>query len=103
MYIFSTRLYNVFFILKHFYLYPKIQKTHSFKFLYNVIDYSNLEWRNEDDEKLKIKAVSIRSDNTKLEVEAGDADGNTRTLYFFNIDDEASLKAKAEAKINELK
>jgi hypothetical protein len=64
----------------------------------NVIDNS-LEWVNEDDTRIRIKAVHVRPNNTKIEKEYGDADGELRTLYFYDIDAGESLEklAKQEA------
>lgn len=51
----------------------------------NVIDADSLKFRRAEDVKLKIKAVSIRGDNTKIETEIGDENGALRTLNFYNI------------------
>ena len=64
----------------------------------NVIE-NDLVWINEEDTRLKIKAVNIKKDNTKTEVEAGDADGETRTLFFYNIAPGTNLKRMAEREI----
>lgn len=60
----------------------------------NVIEY-DLEWMSEDDTRIKVKAVHVRKDNTKIEKEYGDQDGELRTLYFYNIDDEKNLEKLA--------
>lgn len=64
----------------------------------NVID-NDLEWVNEEDTRIKIKAVHVRANNTKIEKEYGDADGELRTIYFYDIDAGESLEklAKLEA------
>lgn len=69
----------------------------------NVIDATNLKFRNEEDVKLKIKAIAIQKDNSKLEAEAGDADGALRTLTFHNITSEAELMSQAEQEIKKYK
>lgn len=61
----------------------------------NVIE-TDLEWKSEADTRLKIRAIHWRKNNTKLTVEAGDADGELRTLYFYDIEDESQLKKLAE-------
>lgn len=68
----------------------------------NVIS-NNLEWINEDDVRLKVKAVNVQKDNKKLTVEVGDADGETRTLFFYNLKNKAALKAKATEEMQKIK
>ena len=61
----------------------------------NVIE-TDLEWKDERDTRIKVRAIHWRKDNKKLTVEAGDADGELRTIYFYDIDDEKHLKMLAE-------
>lgn len=61
----------------------------------NVIDH-DLEWVDETDTRIKIKAVHIRADNTRVEKEYGDSDGEERTFFFYNLPDGASLEQKAK-------
>ncbi len=68
----------------------------------NVID-NDLEWVNEDDTRIKIKAIHIRKNNTKVEKETGDADGELRTLYFYNLESGADLEKMALAEIRKYK
>lgn len=79
--------------------YTEQAKTHIFKFGVNVIEEnSELFYQKEDDVRLKIKAVSIQPNNTKIETEFGDADGELRTLTFYNLDKDSLDKiAKSEA------
>lgn len=63
---------------------------------------TNLEYRLKDESKIKVKATSILPNNTKIEIELGDDDGEQRTLTYFDID-EAELKRRAEAEIERLK
>jgi hypothetical protein len=65
----------------------------------NTIGADALEWVSEDDTRLKIKAVHIRKDNTKIEKEVGDADGEVRTLYFYDLDKGESLEKRAKEEI----
>lgn len=60
----------------------------------NVID-NDLEWVNEDDTRIKVKAVHIRPNNTKVQKEVGDLDGETRTLFFYDLDDPKQLETLA--------
>jgi phage protein D len=54
------------------------------------------------DINLKVKAISMMPDNTTLTVEAGDADGELRTLHYYNKT-AAELKVLAEDAVNLLK
>lgn len=55
------------------------------------------------DVKVKIKAISLLPDNTKLEVEVGDDDGDIVTIHFNNITSTTALNKLAEQKKLELK
>jgi phage host-nuclease inhibitor protein Gam len=68
----------------------------------NVVD-NDLTYKHADELKFKIKAISLQKDNTKLEVETGDNDGDLRTLYFQNIANEKKLKELANEEINKYK
>ena len=68
----------------------------------NVIK-PNLKYREADDVKLKVKAVYIHKDNTRTEVEVGDADGELRTLYFYDIESSKQLKKQAIEEIKKYK
>lgn len=62
---------------------------------WNVID-NTLEWHDEEDVRLKIKAIHIKKDNTKVEKEIGDDDGELRTLYFYDLENGADLERVAK-------
>ncbi len=64
---------------------------------------TNLEFKEADDIKYKIKAISILKDNTRLEIETGDADGELRTLYFNGITDKTELEKLANEEIKKYK
>lgn len=68
----------------------------------NVID-NDLEWVNEDDTRIKVKAVHIKNDNTKVEKEYGDEDGELRTVYFYDLDKGADLEKMALAEAERYK
>jgi hypothetical protein len=68
----------------------------------NVIE-NDLEWVSEDDTRIRVKAVHIRKDNTRIEKEVGDAEGELRTLYFYNIDNKAALETLAKQEIQKQK
>jgi len=68
----------------------------------NVIS-SSLKYRRAEDVKLRIRAVHIRQDNTLLEVECGDPEGELRTLYSYDIANAKQLKEWAETEISKYK
>lgn len=76
---------------------------HFQKNLPRVSDQSGLIFKRKDDVKIKVKAISILPDNTRVEVELGDADGEQRTLTFYNIKTKEDLKKLATERINKLK
>jgi hypothetical protein len=67
-----------------------------------VINLNDLEWMDENDIRIKVKAVSIQDDNSKIEVEVGDPDGEQRTIHKHNMN-AADLKEVAEAFLTENK
>lgn len=73
-----------------------------YEFGVNVIE-SKLEWVTEDDKRLKVEAVHIRKDNTRLKVEVGDKDGEKRTLYYYDVESEAALRKLAENDMKKLR
>ena len=64
----------------------------------NVIN-PKLNFRKVEDVRLKIKAISILPDNTKLQAEVGDDDGALVTMHFYNLTTKAELKVQAENKL----
>lgn len=77
-------------------------ETHIFEVGKNVISFDELKYFREDDVSLKVKAVSLKPDNTKIEVTVGDDKGDLRTVFKYNVE-EAELRKFAEAQLNELK
>ncbi len=69
----------------------------------NISDYQSLEYINEEDVKLKVKAISYLRNNKKIEVETGDSSGDLRTLNFYNISDKSQLKSLANSEIKKYK
>lgn len=65
----------------------------------NTIKDNELKYRIADDVKLKVKAVWVRPDNTKVEVEVGDSAGSQRTLFFYNVSSEDELKRIAAEEV----
>ncbi|MDR2131023.1 MAG: hypothetical protein LBP56_07675 [Odoribacteraceae bacterium] len=68
----------------------------------NIIDDTRLEVQDAADVKIKVRAISLMPDNTRVKVEAGDADGQARTLHAFNKN-ERELRAWAEQELKRLK
>lgn len=69
----------------------------------NIISDSSLEEQNAEDVKIKLKVVSLQSDNKKkVKVEVGDADGDKRTLHCYGKT-EAEAKAWGEQELERLK
>jgi hypothetical protein len=64
---------------------------------------SGLEYRYKDDIKLKVKAISNLSSGKKIEVTVGDENGEERTLNYYNITSETTLKELATAQIDKMK
>jgi hypothetical protein len=81
---------------------PEHQKHHKLKFGYHPISDS-LQYFEATDIQYKIKAISILKNNTKIEVETGDPEGETRTLHYYNITSKEELKRIAEAEIEKYK
>jgi hypothetical protein len=64
---------------------------------------NKLEYKESEDLKFRIKAVSLLKNNTRLEIETGDEDGDQRTLYFRNIKDKVKLTELAKQEIEKYK
>lgn len=62
----------------------------------------NLAYRRKEDVRVKVKAVGIRPDNSRLEVVIGDADGELHTLTYYNVG-EAELRQQAEEQMKRLR
>lgn len=70
---------------------------------WNII-FHELVYRAEEDILLNVKAIGIKDDNTKVIVDdVGDADGEQRTLHFYNVTNKAQLKKLAEEELKRLK
>lgn len=68
----------------------------------NVIEH-DLEWVDETDTRLKVRAIHVRKNNTKVQKEVGDADGELRTLYFYDLDNESQLGTLALQEVKKYK
>ena len=69
----------------------------------NIISDSSIDEQKAEDVKIKLKVVSLQSDNKKkIKVEVGDADGEKRTLHCYGKT-EAEAKAWGEQELERLK
>lgn len=78
-----------------------IQGTINYDLSKNIID-SRLEYLKEDHQYYDITAVGYTDDNKEITVRFGPEGAPKRTLFFFNIDDAASLKVIAEEESKKL-
>lgn len=76
---------------------------HRLEFQKDILDGDNLEYKKEDDVRIKVKVVSMLETNEKLEVEVGDTDGEQRTIFVYNVRDTAELKKIGEREKERLK
>lgn len=70
-----------------------------YKLRQNVISDDDLKYQRADDVKLKITAVCIYRDGTKVEAEIGASDGTEKKLFFYDVQDQNELAALAEAEL----
>lgn len=61
-----------------------LQRERKIRFDRNVIEH-DLEYRQKDDVRLKLKAVILKPDNKKEEIEIGDPEGEQRTFHYYNL------------------
>lgn len=81
---------------------PDLRRSKQLDLNHEVVDSNQLVFKRKDDVKIKIKAISIQSNNTRLEAEAGDKEGGQRTLTFYNLT-QADLQATANREVNKYK
>lgn len=68
---------------------------HRYHFERNIVS-SSLEYRERDHEPVEVRAISILSDNSRVEVTVGEPGGSSTTMHQYNIDDEETLRKLAE-------
>ncbi len=78
-----------------------LQRQRKIRFDRNIIGHS-LEFREKDSVSLLLKAVIIKPDNKKEEVEIGDKDGEKRTFHYYNVT-AADAKKLLEVEADRLK
>lgn len=70
---------------------------------WNTIKDNELKYRNADDVQLKVKAVWVKPDNTRVEVEVGDKDGQMRTAFFYDVSSKKDLERIATEELERYK
>jgi len=76
--------------------------TEEFAFEENIINEDELKYQIAEDLSMKVVAISMQMDNSKIEVEVGDSDGAQKTFHVYNTS-ESDLKAYATLKLNEVR
>lgn len=79
--------------------YKVVGEVVKYRLRYNVIKDDDLKYHRADDVKLKIKAICIYKDGTKIEASIGAEDGTEKTLYFYDVKDQKELAALAAAEL----
>lgn len=86
------RIYNGEQVLYVGFAYPfDSVNTQGFYYGNNIVDES-FEYKRKEDLKVKVKAVSPQKNNTKIEIEVGDKDGETIDVKIFGLDKKALQK-----------
>lgn len=78
------------------------KKTIDIDFQKDVIE-SDMVFKNADDIKIKVKAISVNDANERLEIEVGDKDGASRTMYFYDVKSVSRLKELAQNELDKIK
>lgn len=69
----------------------------------NVKKADDLKYQNADDVKLRVKAISLDENGSKIEAEIGTKDGELRTLHFYDINSKAELEKLAKTELERYK
>lgn len=75
---------------------------HKYGFQKNIIETDKLTYKTKDEAKVKVTAISIQPDNSRIEEKLGDAEGEEHTLHYYKLS-KAQLKERATAEIDKLK
>lgn len=70
-----------------------------YRLRWNVIKDDDLLFHRADDVRIKIKAVCIYKNGTKVEAKIGPEDGTEKKLYFYDVGDVKELAALADAEL----
>lgn len=68
-----------------------------------VINSDDLQYQRAEDVTIKVKCISILPDNSRIEVEAGDSEGEIRTYHKYNITSKPDLQKMANELVNKSK
>jgi hypothetical protein len=77
-------------------------KSAKFEFQKDILNEEDLEYLKKEDRPIKVKAISILENNTKIEIELGDPNGEQRTITKYNLS-KAELKEVATREISRLR
>jgi hypothetical protein len=88
-------------ILNVGFAYPAQPEVVYYDFEKNIIE-DDLEFRSKEDDKIRVKAISILPDKRKITVHVGDVSGAIRTLTYYNIS-KKQLEINAKKEIDRLK
>ncbi len=69
----------------------------------NIIKADDLKWQNKEDVKLRVKAISMDRNGSKLEAVTEGNDGELRTLYFYDVHKESQLMEMAKTELERYK
>lgn len=78
-------------------------KEAEFKMEEVCINSNSLDYQLEQDITIRVKCISILPNNTRIEAEAGDTEGEQRTYHYFNITSKEELQKIAEKRVKENK
>lgn len=76
-----------------------VGRTVKYRLRENVISDDDLKYHLADDVRRRIKAVCILKDGSRIEAEAGPADGTEKKVYFYDVEDRRELAALAAAEL----
>ncbi len=84
--------------------YPYLEKggNHIYYHLQDTIQKHDMVFTKEGDLKIRVEAISMMADGSKVELVVGDAGGDSTTLHYTNLP-EAELKKQAEIHLKQLK
>lgn len=69
----------------------------------NVIETDKLQWQNQEDVQVCVKAITVKEDNSCQIAVVGDAQGAIQVFRFNHIDSDEQLKLLAEQELRKLK
>ena len=67
------------------------------------IQKQSLQYKTADEVKIKLTAKGWKQDNTHVQVEVGDPEGENRTWQTYGVDNAETLKTLAKSRLDELK